>query len=67
MYFNCEICGNLSDEGAFIEINGRKAHICFDCADSLETEQITIFPYGVCTEGADSAPSFMREFVLSPE
>ena len=67
MYFNCDMCGNLCDEGAFVEINEKTAHICFDCADSLKTEKITISPYGVCTEGADSAGLFTREFVLSPE
>ena len=40
MYFNCDICGKLNDDGAFVNINGVSRHICLDCDDTLSREQL---------------------------
>ncbi len=42
MYFNCELCGKYTDEGALIpyDKNGKKfVHICFDCSDRQSHEE----------------------------
>lgn len=43
MYYNCCVCGMLSDDGSFIEYSGKCFHVCMDCFDTLTKENILAF------------------------